>query len=103
MRGHQKTFHLESKEESGVVVIICHNAVHKFIPFYQTAHRLVVIYDVYSHLGTFQNIFRSPHIFQLFLSKRDRPYTKALSQSYFRSSKSEISEQFTVENVTNST
>ena len=47
----------------------------------------LVIYDVYAHLGTFkknQNIFWSPHIFQLCLPKRYNLYTKALSQSYFR-------------------
>ena len=57
-----------------------------------------MICDLYAHLGTFQkqhknqNIFQSPHIFQLFLPKQDRLYKKAISQSYFRSSRSDMSE-----------
>ena len=55
-----------------------------------------MICDAYAHLGTFQkqhknqNIFESPHIFPPFLPKWDRLYIKALSQSYFISSRSDF-------------
>ena len=64
--------------------------IHSLHTHVQTSlsHRLM-IYDVYAHLGIFQkqhksqNIFWSPHIFQFFLPKRERLYTKVQSQSVF--------------------
>ena len=44
-----------------------------------------------------QNTFQNPHIFQLFLPKRDRLYTKTLLHSYITSSRSEMSEQLRAE------
>ena len=41
-----------------------------------------------------QNIFRCSNIFQLFLSKSDILYSKALPKSYLRSPRSEMFQQF---------
>ena len=45
---------------------------------------------VCDHLGTFYKQHKNRNIFQLFLPKRDRLYTKALSKSYFRSSRTDV-------------